>query len=85
MSRNYKCCVIGCGFEGKTGFLSFPKSETESARRKIWIETLKLDSTKVTSNSKVCEKHFAPSDFLPKTNRIRLKQGTNPSRNLPVG
>ena len=82
MSKNRTCCVPGCGFKGQTGLHSIPKSDKEPERRKIWIETLLLDSEKLTSYSKVCEAHFAPSDIVPKSNR--LKQGTNPTRNLPV-
>ena len=81
MSRKWKCSVPGCDAKDQNLFFGVPNEQKESARRKIWVQLLHLDCEKFKTSTKICAKHFDESDILPK----RLKQGTNPTRNFPVG
>ena len=78
-----KCCVPGCDLKNPKSTHGIPNEKSEAARRKIWIEILHLGGVKLTSYSRVCSNHFEPSDILPPSNRLKI--GTNPTRNLPVG
>ena len=82
MSAKVKCCVPGCDLKNPTSTHGIPDEEKEPFSRNIWIKALKLKSVKLTTYSRVCSHHFEPSDILPSN---RLKRGTNPTRNLPVG
>ena len=82
MSAKVKCCVPGCDLKNPTSTHGIPDEEKEPFSRNIWIQALKLNSVKLTTYSRVCSHHFEPSDILPSN---RLKRGTNPTRNLPVG
>ena len=82
MSAKVKCCVPGCDLKNPTSTHGIPDKEKEPFSRNIWIKALKLKSVKLTTYSRVCSHHFEPSDILPSN---RLKRGTNPTRNLPVG
>ena len=81
MSRKWKCFVPGCDAKDQTRFFGVPNEQKESARRKIWVQLLHLDSEKFKTSTKICAKHFDESDILQK----KLKLGTNPTRNFPVG
>ena len=82
MSAKVKCCVPGCDLKNPTSTHGIPDEEKEPFSRNIWIQALKLNGVKLTTYSRVCSHHFEPSDILPSN---RLKRGTNPTRNLPVG
>ena len=82
MSAKVKCCVPGCDLKNPTSTHGIPDEEKEPFSRNIWIKALKLKSVKLNTYSRVCSHHFEPSDILPSN---RLKRGTNPTRNLPVG
>ena len=83
MSAKVKCCVPGCDLKNPTSTHGIPDKEKEPFSRNIWIKALSLNGVKLTTYSRVCSHHFEPSDILPPSNR--LKRGTNPTRNLPVG
>ena len=79
MSQQLKCCVKFCNTRGSEGFYKVP---IEAERRKLWIELLLLDESKLNTGSRVCRLHFKRSDF-GLTNK-KLKNGALPSPNLPV-
>ena len=82
MSAKVKCCVPGCDLKNPTSTHGIPDEEKEPFSRNIWIRALNLNGVKLNTYSRVCSHHFEPSDILPSN---RLKRGTNPTRNLPVG
>ena len=77
-----KCCVPGCDLKNAKSTFGIPDEVKEPFSRKIWIQALNLNGVKLTTYSRVCSHHFEPSDISPSN---RLKRGTNPTRNLPVG
>lgn len=88
----FKCCVLGCKYEGKSGLHSFPSDQTVAAQ---WIELSQVKKPDILidrSNKKtlshsfyhICQKHFKPSDYVSNGNGDqRLKKGTIPSQCLP--
>ena len=49
--------------------------------RQKWLEKCCLHEFMITKSSKVCHLHFLQSDY----NKVKLKDGTFPTQNLPVG
>lgn len=88
----FKCCVLGCKYEGKNGFHSFPSDQSAAAQ---WIElsqVKKKDTLMDRSKNKalshsfylICKNHFKPSDYDSNGNGDRrLKKGVVPSLCLP--
>ena len=72
------CCVFGCtsGYTSnkeKVRLLSFPPS-TSVKTHKAWVEAVNRKGYKISATSKICEKHFKPSDFIPREQNVD-KQG----------
>ena len=72
------CCVLGCtsGYvsnKEKVRLISFPP-ETSVKTRQAWIEAVNREDFKISTTSKVCEKHFKSSDFIPREQNVD-KQG----------
>ena len=64
------CCVFNCtsGYPSnkeKVRLLSFPP-KTSVKTRKAWIEAVNRKDYNITTTSKICEKHFKATDFVPK-------------------
>lgn len=88
----FKCCVLGCNYEGKNGFHSFPSDQAVAAK---WIEfsqakqpdtLLNRSKNKSLSHSfyLICKNHFKPTDYESNVNGDRrLKKGVIPSLCLP--
>ena len=60
------CAVFNCtsGYESnkeKVQLIPFPTNATQ----KRWIEAINRENFVVTSNSRVCEKHFKETDWIP--------------------
>ena len=84
------CAVVGC-YSGKSKenacqAFNFPDCEKTC---KVWLERLNRKNYKVTKNSRVCIRHFAPDAFIDtkqnvddrgrKRNRLRLKPQAFPT------
>lgn len=88
----YKCCVLGCKYEGKNGLHSFPSDHSVAVK---WIEfsqvkkadmLLDRSKNKTLSHSyyQICKNHFIPDDYVSNVNGDgRLKKGSIPSLCLP--
>lgn len=81
------CCVPQCTFKGyrkasgeKVSFFNFPKSD---GLRKKWIVAIRRDPGKhfkLKERTKVCSRHFRPSDFKTSLNGItKLTKDAVPS------
>ena len=84
------CVVEGCHFrnrkENSCRHFSFPDCEKTCQK---WLEQLNRQDYKVTKNSRVCIRHFAPEAFIDqkqnvddrgrKRNRLRLKPQAFPT------
>ena len=76
MSKRF-CCVPFCNNKtGKNHKFPIPK-----ALRQKWLDKCCLHEFMINTSSKVCHLHFLKSDY----EKIKLKNGTVPSQNLPVG
>ena len=78
------CAVVGCysgnSKENSCQAFNFPDCEKTC---KVWLEQLNRKDYKVTKNSRLCIRHFAPEAFIDpkenvddrgrKRNRLRLK------------
>ena len=69
------CLVEGCHFrnrkENSCRHFSFPDCEKT---RKEWLERLNRKDFKVTKNSRLCIRHFAPEAFLKPEEKISTKK-----------
>lgn len=84
----FKCCVLGCKYEGKNGLHSFPADQSVAAK---WIELSQVkqkdalvdrSEKKTLSHSfyLICKNHFKPSDYDSNVHGDgRLKKGVVPS------
>lgn len=88
----FKCCVLGCSYEGGKGLHSFPSDQAVAVK---WIELsqvkkpdklIELLNHKKLSHSyyQICQKHFKPTDYVCNGNGDRrLKKGALPSQCVP--
>lgn len=87
----YKCCVLGCNYEGQKGFHSFPSDQVVAAK---WVNVIKARNTEQLLNrlkakklshsyNQICKKHFNPKDYVTVNGDRRLKKGAIPSLCLP--
>ncbi|KAK7945153.1 hypothetical protein WMY93_000881 [Mugilogobius chulae] len=81
-SSNYHCCVPSCTassrFNSALSFFTFPKDEEQ---RKKWLIKIRRDELQVTTNTRVCLRHFLPADVIqPSTpqGRRTLRKGAVP-------
>ena len=76
--HNWKRCSVPlCDTHRPDGFHMLPK---DIDQRNKWIE--KCGLKKVNLSSRICSKHFNPSDYHK--NKKLLKEGSIPSQLLPV-
>ena len=71
-------CSI-CHTVGNKGYFSLP-AITQALRRRQWIDAIGLDADRVCKSTKVCYKHFAPSDIKHTKNMVSLTKGKNKTR-----
>lgn len=75
------CCVPECTSFGNNGMHRFP---TDSEKRKKWMEATKTDHLILSSNTKMCRKHFKESDLLTDIDgKLRLVGNAVPCLFLP--
>ena len=72
----YVCCVPECksGYRSakqKVALFGFPK---ESGLRQKWIDAIPRKSWVLSSNHRVCAKHFAPDDFVRESCDLRARR-----------
>ena len=69
------CCVFGCtsGYstnKEKVRLISFPNPKTSVKTHQAWIESVNRANFKVNATTKVCEKHFKATDFIPREQNV---------------
>lgn len=81
-TSSYHCCVPQCTASAKfNSFLSFHTFPKDEETQKRWIVNILRDSFTVTSQTRVCSRHFQSVDLIePQTSagRRRLKNGAVP-------
>ncbi|XP_051743154.1 uncharacterized protein LOC127508816 [Ctenopharyngodon idella] len=81
-TSSYHCCVPQCTASATFNrFLSFHTFPKDKETQKRWIVNIQRDSFTVTSQTRVCSRHFQSADLIePQTpaGRRRLKNGAVP-------
>ncbi|KAK7895700.1 hypothetical protein WMY93_021025 [Mugilogobius chulae] len=80
-SSCYHCCVPSCTasakFNSALSFFTFPKD----VERKKWLINIRRDQFEVTTNTRVCLRHFLPADVTQRSTpqgRRHLRKGVVP-------
>ena len=76
------CCVPKCHSRSnreKVSFHRFPSADEEPETREAWLKAIRRANFTVKNFSRVCGKHFSPSDFVVGAKRKTLREGAVPS------
>ena len=84
------CCVFGCTVtSGKNPELSFFVFPKEKKLKQAWAKRIRREGFTPTNNTRVCSRHFLPSDIRPENpntpaefKKKKLFPGRVPSLNL---
>ena len=78
VKRKKWCVFPNCDHAALKGTFQFP-SKLEEDRRSKWLVECKLTEANVTQDSRICTRHFRPSDIQKSNNRVYLKPGSIPT------
>lgn len=65
----------------ENSFCSFPDENKQKERRQKWIQALKRKNFVPKKSTKLCSKHFKPSNYVPAvvSGNLRLKKDAVPT------